>query len=174
MKRIAIFGKPGSGKSTLSQKLAAQTGIPLHQLDSIMYQPNGTVIDRQAFDTAHEHIMAEDQWIIDGLGPIDAFFKRLEQADTLIYIDLPYWLCYWLVTKRLIKAIFVHPDGWPEGCSVLKGTWQSYKTLKLCPKFWNDRFAASLDELSGQRTVLIIRSLSDFNDLIHLRSSLNK
>lgn len=35
MNKIAVFGTPGSGKSTLSKALASVTGIQLHQLDSI-------------------------------------------------------------------------------------------------------------------------------------------
>ncbi|WP_417585873.1 AAA family ATPase [Nitrincola sp.] len=31
MHKIAVFGKPGSGKSTLSKALATATGIPLHR-----------------------------------------------------------------------------------------------------------------------------------------------
>ena len=38
MKKIAVFGKPGSGKSTLSKKIASATGIQLHPLDSIAYK----------------------------------------------------------------------------------------------------------------------------------------
>ena len=42
MKKIAVFGKPGSGKSTLSKALALATGIQLHQLDSIVYKKMGS------------------------------------------------------------------------------------------------------------------------------------
>ncbi len=46
MKKVAVFGKPGSGKSTMSKRLAAVTGIPLHPLDSIVYEKNGDLVDR--------------------------------------------------------------------------------------------------------------------------------
>lgn len=44
MKKIAVFGKPGSGKSTLSKNLASISGIPLHPLDSIVYKNNGDLV----------------------------------------------------------------------------------------------------------------------------------
>ena len=47
MKKVAVFGKPGSGKSVLSKTLAHATGLPLHQLDSIVYKPNGEFVDRE-------------------------------------------------------------------------------------------------------------------------------
>ncbi|QEW08351.1 AAA family ATPase [Nitrincola iocasae] len=76
MYKIAVFGKPGSGKSTLSKALATATGIPLHQLDSIVYQKNGELADRKTFDEAHENILSSESWIIDGFGPIDSFSQR--------------------------------------------------------------------------------------------------
>ncbi len=115
MRKIAVFGKPGSGKSTLSKHLASATGIQLHQLDSIVYKKNGDLVDRKTYDKEHGRILSTDSWIIDGFGPVASFNKRLDMADTLIYIDLPYAVSYWLVTKRLLKGLFVQPEGWPEG-----------------------------------------------------------
>ena len=166
MKKIAVFGKPGSGKSTLAKRLATATGIPLHQLDSIMYEKNGDLVDREVYNRAHENILGSSSWIMDGFGPMGSFNKRLEVADTLIYIDLPYVVSYWLVTKRLLKGLFVKPEGWPDGSSVFKGTLQSYKTLKLCPKFWNVGFLQKLEETSANKSLIVIRSVSELNAFV--------
>jgi len=166
MNRVAVFGKPGSGKSTLSKALAAASGIPLHPLDSMVYLANGEPVDRATFDAAHDAVLASERWIIDGLGPLASFNQRLTEADTLIYIDLPYWLSYWLVTKRLLKGLRVRPEGWPEGSSVLNGTLQSYRMLRLSSGFWNADFQTRLDSLAEGKTLHIIRSLAELNRFV--------
>ncbi|MGV6851125.1 MAG: adenylate kinase [bacterium] len=166
MRKIAVFGKPGSGKSTLSKKLAAATGITLHQLDSIVYKSNGEMVDRKIYDRRHEDILSSDRWIIDGFGLVDSFNMRLEAADTLIYIDLPYANSYWFVTKRFLKGLFVKPEGWPDGSSVLQGTLASYKVLKLCPQFWNESFMQRLETISDEKSLHVIRSISELNSFV--------
>ncbi len=166
MKKIAVFGKPGSGKSTLSKNLSSTTGIQLHQLDSIIYKKNGALVDRESYDKEHGNIVSSDRWIIDGLGPMGSFNERLAVADTLVYIDLPYVVSYWLVTKRLLKGLVVKPEGWPEGSSILKGTLESYKMLKLSPTFWNDDFLQKLAEISMNKSVYVIRSIAELNNFI--------
>lgn len=166
MKKIVVFGKPGSGKSTLSKNLASATGIKMHALDSIVYKKNGDLVDRKMFDEKHENLLSSDSWIIDGFGPIESFNKRLDVADTLIYIDLPYIISYWLVTKRLLKGMVIKPGGWPDGSSILKGTLESYKVLKLCPKFWNDSFMQKLEKTSANKSLYVIRSISELNSFV--------
>jgi len=169
MKRIAIFGKPGSGKSTLSKSLAAATGIQLHQLDSIVYKKNGDLVDRKTYDKEHANILSSESWIIDGFDRVESFYKRLEVADTLIYIDLPYAVSYYLVTKRLLKGLVVKPAGWPEGSSIVKGTLQSYRVLKLCPNFWNDDLLQKLKAMSANKSLYVIRSISELDDFVNSR-----
>ena len=166
MKRIAVFGKPGSGKSTLSKHLASATGITLHALDSILYEKNGDLVDRATYDEEHKNILSSDSWIIDGFGPIESFNRRLDVADTLIYIELPYRVSYWLVTKRLLKGLVIKPEGWPDGSSIVKGTLESYKVLKLCPKFWNDGFMQKLETISTDKSLYVIRSVSELNSFV--------
>jgi adenylate kinase family enzyme len=170
MKKIAVFGKPASGKSTLGKKLASATGIDLHALDSILYKTNGDEINRQAYLDAHESILSSETWIIEGFGPMnsmESFNRRLREADTLIYIELSYFTTYWLVTKRFLKGLFIQPEGWPDGSSLLKGTLQSYKTLKLCPQFWNDAFLQKLEKQSVDKTLHIVRSVSELNSFVN-------
>lgn len=166
MKKIVVFGKPGSGKSTLSKSLASATEIQLHALDSIEYKKNGDRVDRVIYDEEHENILSSDSWIIDGFGPIESFNKRLDVADTLIYIELPYIVSYWLVTKRFLKGLLIKPEGWPDGSSILKGTLESYKVLRLCPKFWNTSFMQKLEEISANKSLYVIRSVSELNSFV--------
>lgn len=166
MKRIAVFGKPGSGKSTLSKALASATGIPLYPLDSILYKANGEALDAQSYDSKHQEILAKDNWIIDGFDRMTPFKQRLDAADTLIYIDLPYVVSYYLVSKRLLKGLLVKPEGWPDGSSIIKGSIQSYKMLKLCPQFWNDDFLLKLEARSNKQKVHVIRSTAQLKGFV--------
>ncbi|WP_295893915.1 adenylate kinase [uncultured Vibrio sp.] len=166
MKKVAVFGKPGSGKSTISKALASVTKIPLHQLDSMLYKANGDAVEKETFNAAHRDVLSNDRWIIDGLGLMGSFNERLDAADTLIYIDLPYTVSYWFVTKRLLKGLLIKPEGWPDGSSVLKGTLQSYKMLKLSPKFWNNAFETRLNDMSNSKSVHIIKTTDDLNHFI--------
>ncbi len=166
MKKIAVFGKPGSGKSTLSKRLASATKIKLHTLDSIEFKKNGSRVDRMKYDEEHEKILSSNNWIIDGFGPIESFNKRLDVADTLIYIELPYIVSYWLVTKRFFKGLFIKPEGWPDGSSIVRGTMKSYKVLKLSPTFWNNNFMKKLEEISANKSLYIIRSVSELNNFV--------
>ena len=70
------------------------------------------------------------------------------------------------MTKRFLKGLILKPEGWPEGYSILKGTLQSFKTLRLCPEFWNDKLLQDLQETSSQKTLYVIRSISELNDFV--------
>lgn len=169
MDKIAVFGKPANGKSTLSKKLAAATGIKLYPVDSILYQSDGSEVDRDLYNSTHERILQSERWILEGLAPIDSlgsFYKRIDAADTLIYIDLSYFVTYWLVTKRLFKGMFTTPEGWPEGSSVVKGTLQSYKILPKCPGFWNDDFLQKLKARSAGKSLHVIKTLAELNRFV--------
>lgn len=96
-------------------------------MDSIVYKANGEFVEREVFEQAHESILKSESWIIDGFGPLGSFNTRLDVADTLVYIDLPYSISYWFVTKRMLKGLFVKPEGWPDGSSVIKAR---YKVIR--------------------------------------------
>ena len=41
MKRVAVFGNAGGGKSTLAGQLATITGLPVHVLDKLQFRDGG-------------------------------------------------------------------------------------------------------------------------------------
>ncbi|MDH5393644.1 MAG: adenylate kinase [Gammaproteobacteria bacterium] len=164
MKRVAVFGKPGGGKSTLSSKLSAETGIKLCALDLIEYNTNGERFSAEMYSKKHTELLDADSWIIEGLGTLESFWLRIDAADTLIYVDLPYYIHYWWVTKRLLKSWFVKPQGWPEGCSVFKATLASWKYLRLSPGFWTAELFAEIQRRAKDKDIYRITSVKEINN----------
>lgn len=99
LKRIAVIGLPGSGKSTFATGLGKKLGIPVHHLDKHMFDGR-TKIDRQKFLSIKETLVNEDSWIIEGCS-LSTVEMRFARADTIIYFHLSRWLCIWRVLKRL-------------------------------------------------------------------------
>src|SRR3954469_9956914 len=104
MKRVAIFGNTGGGKSTLARRLAELTRLPFYPLDLIQFRAGGRQVTHEGYVKAHADLLRKDEWIIEGFGDVASAWERFSRADTLIYIDLPLVTHYWRVTKRLIKA----------------------------------------------------------------------
>ena len=166
MNRVIVFGKPGGGKSTLSRMLSSATDIKLFALDLIEYKKNGERVSPEEYSRKHADLVGSENWIIDGLGTLESFWLRIDAADTLIYVDLPYYIHYWWVTKRLLKSLFVKPEGWPEGSSVLKGTLASWKYLRLSPKFWTPELFEKIQSRGKSKDIHRITSVKEINNFV--------
>lgn len=114
--RVAIIGNAGGGKSTLARKLAAARHLPLHEVDLLQSRSDWTPAPAAEFLSAHDQILADDAWVIDGWGPLEAIEKRFALADTLILVDLPLWVHYWWSAQRLIAAATGEQPEGPPGC----------------------------------------------------------
>jgi adenylate kinase family enzyme len=159
MKKVAVFGNTGGGKSTLSKNLAELTGLPLYILDKIQYKSGGAKVPDPDFFQLHQQIMDEDRWIIEGFGDLKTLWPRLDRADTLVYIDLPLYVHFWLVTKRLAIGKFQPPAGWPENTPLLKSSLTSYRTLWLCHQFMTPKYREYIDRVKDTKNVYHLTSL---------------
>ena len=56
-------------------------------------------------------MLAGDAWIADG-NYHETLDLRLERADTVVFLDMPWWVC----ARRAIRRGFRMPDELPEGC----------------------------------------------------------
>ncbi|MGB3471491.1 MAG: hypothetical protein WBA51_11770 [Erythrobacter sp.] len=174
MQKIMIFGKPGGGKSTLAKKMSRMLNLPCVPLDAIEYASDGSRVPAAEFANMHDQLIEQNEWIIDGLGRMDAFWKRLAAADTLIYIDLPYRGHYWRVTKRGLLGCIRHPEGWPEGTSVWQGTLRSYETLRRCPQFWNEDFHEKLSKHGSGKNFIRLTTVRSFNQFVAKLSTMKQ
>jgi adenylate kinase family enzyme len=163
MKRVAVFGNAGAGKSTLARRLASLTGLPLHVLDIVQFPRggHGGKLSPDEYATLHANLLLQDEWIIDGFGTAASAFERFAAADTLIYIDLPLLVHYWWVSKRLIRGVFANPAGWPENTPVWQSSMDSYRVIWLCHRRLTPRYRQLVANMAAVKRVHHLKSSAE-------------
>jgi adenylate kinase family enzyme len=158
MKRVAVFGNTGGGKSTLARRLADLTRLPLYPIDLIKFKAGGGAFPQDQYLAAHADLLRRDQWIIDGFGDVDSAWERFACADTLVYIDLPLITHYWWVTKRFMEGLFHNPEGWPENSPMWSSTMDSYKVVWLCERRIAPRYRQLVADAQGSKRIHHLRT----------------
>ncbi|MFB8106832.1 adenylate kinase [Streptomyces sp. NPDC056007] len=108
MRRVALFGAPATGKSTLARQLSAELGEPHTDLDDILFTRQGALsLDEFRRQTAA--ITATGGWIVEGN------FSKLadivwHRADTLIWLDFPLPLILYRITRRSLHQLAGRED----------------------------------------------------------------
>jgi len=162
MKRVAVFGNAGGGKSTLARRLAELTRLPLYPIDMIQFRVDAAKIAHEVphdeYLKVHADLIRRDAWIIDGFGCVASAWERFAAADTLIYVDLPLVTHYRWVTKRLIKGLFRNPEGWPENSPMWESTISSYRVLPLCHRHLTPKYRQLVADAAASKRVHHLRS----------------
>lgn len=158
MRRIAIIGNAGGGKSTLAARLAGTLDLPHYALDHIQWQAGWTPTPADEFDRKHRALLHRDSWVIDGFGGMSGIEERLNAADTVLFVDLPLWRHYWWALKRQVKSVFRPDPHAPRNCSLLAVTWPLLTMMWDIHRNARPRVVALLDSLGGQTQVITLRS----------------
>jgi len=95
-----VIGNGGGGKTTLSRALAARLGVPHHEVDPVQFRPDWSSVPAEDVACVLDGWLEEDGWVIDGFGPIACIERRLDVADTIVWIDFPLARHLWWATKR--------------------------------------------------------------------------
>jgi len=169
MRKVAVFGNAGGGKTALARRLAEITGLPLYILDIIQFREgrywpqerNGGKMSEEEYLHLHRDILGRDQWIIDGYGSVASAWERFSVADTLVYIDLPLLTHYWGVTKRFTTGLFRNPKGWPENSPVWQSTLDSYRVVWLCHRRLTPRYRQLVADKASSKEVHHLRSRTE-------------
>ena len=158
MKRVAVFGNTGGGKSTLARRLAELTGLPLYALDLMQFRAGGGEVPDDEYLAAHADLLRHDAWIIDGYGTAATAWERFAVADTLVYVDLPLPIHYWWVTKRLIGGLYKNPEGWPDNSPLWSSTLNCYKVAWLCHRYTTPKYRRLVAEVAASKRVHHLKS----------------
>ncbi len=113
-RRALVSGLAGAGKSTFSRALSAKTGLPVVHLDVHFWKPGWVEPSEEEWREKQCDLITGDEWILDGNyhATLDL---RLERADTVVYLDTPWWVC---VRRAIVRGVRTRPAGFqlPYGC----------------------------------------------------------
>jgi adenylate kinase family enzyme len=115
MKRIAIIGCCGAGKSTFAKQLQAVTSLPLVHLDREFWNAGWREPDKEEFRSRILEIYERDSWIIDGHyhSTLDA---RLARSQVVFHLDYSTWTCLRRTMGRTIRNLGRDRSDCAEGC----------------------------------------------------------
>lgn len=102
MRRVAIIGGNGSGKTTFARQLARRTGLPLVHLDRLYWSEDWTPRAAGEFDRLLAAELEKSEWILDG-NIRRTLPERLPHCDTIFYFDFPAIACFRGAFQRVWK-----------------------------------------------------------------------
>lgn len=91
--KILILGGPGSGKTTLANKLEKLFELPIINLDNINYKKERDSIIKRRIN--------EDEWIMEGVYK-STLKQRADVADLIIFLEYPTHYLIFRIIKRYI------------------------------------------------------------------------
>ena len=129
MAKIVIVGSSCSGKTTLARRLAGRLDVPHVELDALHHGPGWTEAPRDEFRALVAETVSGPGWVVDGnyhgkLGDL-----VLEQADLVVWLDLPLPTILRRLTRRTLHRIRNRVELWNGNRETWRGTFLSRESL---------------------------------------------
>jgi adenylate kinase family enzyme len=111
LRRIAVVGTSGSGKTSFAAALAARLGVPHIELDALHWEPNWTEAETPVFRARVAAALAADSWVVDGnyTKARDLIWPR---AEALVWLDYPLPLVLWRLARRTSRRALTRQTLW--------------------------------------------------------------
>ena len=130
MRRVAVVGPGGAGKSTFARELGRRLGIPVVHLDAHYWKPGWNATPPPAWRATQIDLLSGERWIADGNYGA-TFDIRFARADTVIVLAPPRLVCLAGALRRSLgrHGEAVQAPGCPERLDLefLRWIWR-YRT----------------------------------------------
>ena len=153
MKKVAIIGCGGSGKSHVSRRLGRALDAPVTHLDEVYYDDEWNPLPPEKFEALQRDLVSQPSWVIDG-NYNSTLQIRLEACDTAVFLDLPTWQCLWGIFSRQLR----HGAGQQAGGIYNRLTWNFVKYVAGYRRTMRPKALAKFTEYAEHADVVKLRS----------------
>ncbi len=141
LRRVAVIGTSGSGKTTFARRVAAAVDAPHLELDGFFHQPNWVPAERDVFRASVSEAIAAPTWVTDG--NYTGFLRDIvwPAADTIIWLDYPFRVVIWRLFGRTMGRAIKREELWNGNRESLREHFFTKQSLFLWAKntHWKHR-----------------------------------
>jgi adenylate kinase family enzyme len=110
--KIAVVGTSCTGKTTIARRLAEHHGVPHVELDALHWGPNWAPCPTEEFRVRVREAMSHCGWVTDGSYYGKLGDSVLQQADLVVWLDLPFRTVARRVWTRTLRRIRDREELW--------------------------------------------------------------
>jgi hypothetical protein len=112
VRKVSVQGISGSGKTTFAAALAGRLGVPHLETDALVHGPGWTETPDADLKAAMEPVVSSEGWVIDSDYRRKLGTLVLENADTVIWLDLPLHVCLRRLARRTFGRMVLGHEIW--------------------------------------------------------------
>jgi adenylate kinase family enzyme len=102
VKRIAVTGPAGAGKSELATALGRRLGIRVLHLDALFWKPGWVATPPGEWEARQRRELAAAEWIVDSQAD-DMLPDWVLAADTVVFLDVSPLRCFRQIVRRRFR-----------------------------------------------------------------------
>jgi adenylate kinase family enzyme len=103
LRRVAVLGMAGAGKSTLAAKLGEALDARVFHLDAVYWKLGWVAAEREDFRVRHAALLELERWVLDGNYAWGGRPERLARADAVVVLTVARRTALWRVVRRSLR-----------------------------------------------------------------------
>lgn len=162
IKKIVIFGCPGSGKTTLARKLSEITQLPIIHVDKEYWLPGWVKPPRPEWLEKLSAFTARKEWIFEGTFST-TLNAVIDCADLVVFTDRSTGICLWRCLTRKPNRQEI-----PTGCNDNFINRFSFQFLYWVLRFNRQKRPSLMELIKNQPHTLALQSDQEYAEFLKI------
>jgi adenylate kinase family enzyme len=124
-----VIGSTGSGKTTFARALAEKLGVPHVEIDALFWQPGWVMTSAEELRLKVEAALGHAGWVVDGNYSSRLGTFVLDQADEVVWLDLPLRTTWPRLLRRTVRRLRGREEMWGTNRETFRNAFLSRNSI---------------------------------------------